>query len=117
MSNRKYQAIWVGRLLTPLVGTAGRQPRLLGKVSAYLANSYYQTGWHGLCCVARMDAYMAHAPWALVNLLWPLGKERGFWAGKCAKVSHGRCVVRKTEWEAKWQKDKYTNLHCKKSAE
>ena len=93
MGNRKYQAIWVGRLLTSLVGTAGRQPRLLGKVSAYLPNSYYATVWHGLCRVARMDAYMAHAPWALVNLLWPLGRERGFWAGRFAKVSHGRCVV------------------------
>ena len=26
-------------------------------------------------------------------------------------------LIRKTEWEAKWQKDKYTNLHCKKTAE
>ena len=80
MGNRKYQAIWEGRLLTSLVGTAGRQPRLLGKVSAYLPNSYYATVWHGLCRVARMDAYMAHAPWALGNLALKPEKPRMYMA-------------------------------------
>ena len=85
-------------MLTSLVGTAGRQPRLLGKVSAYLANSCYGTGWHGRCCAARMDAY---GPCALGSGQIVVASGQGvgacqgesweMWVHVFSSLLHGKC--------------------------